>query len=82
MKKYKVGDRFILPKKCKLLQVTEWEWSTNCCHCYYVYKNKCNKVKCGSTKKWGTEKSIYLKDISNTLSESDQNLLERGLLIL
>ena len=81
MKKYKVGDRFILPKKCKLLEVTEWEWSTNCCHCYYIYKKKCTKAGCSSTQR-GEKKSIYFKDISKTLSESDQILLERGLLIL
>jgi len=78
MKERKQGDKFIT-KKGKLLEIVAWKHSTNCCLCYYYKKPKCIIALCNKrVRKDNTQ--IYYKDITNTLSKSDQILIERGLL--
>lgn len=73
MKEHKVGDRIVLKKKCRVLKVKEDFYDTACNVCYYNHRKKCGTLICFDR--------VFI-DITNTLSENDKLLLERGLLKL
>jgi hypothetical protein len=74
MNEHKIGDKIILKKKCRVLEIRKELMSMidTCAVCYYCGRKKCMNMPCRG--------KVYI-DITMTLSENDKLLLERGLLI-
>ena len=81
MKEYKIGEKIILKKKCRVLEVKDDFLEENCVHCYYFSKKKCRFIKCTAETR-NDQKTIFFDDITDTFPENNKLLLERGLLKL
>lgn len=78
MKERAIGEKFV--RKFKVLEITKF---SNCFSCYFVDKKryKCHNRKCGGQISPRADgKSVMYKNITNSLTDCEKLLLERGLL--